>query len=677
MTSAERTRAAFLEVSRRLSAARTTAEAARVIVGVAQELLGWDCCSFDLYFPETDRVQAVLSMDSVDGPPADVPHAYTATSPGPVTARVVREGGCLVPGPGHGGAGEGLIPFGSGRPSLSRMFVPVRHGERVTGVLSIQSYTADAYDEQDLATLQELADHCGGAIERLRIEHALRESEAQLARTEAFALVMTAHLSLDGHWLKVPPTLCRLLGLEEHRLLGTSIDELLHPEHAEMEGWEHLVRGEARTVDLETRWRRPDGKPLWMYLNASLVQDTAGEPLYLLLYLRDITERKSLEDQLRQAQKMEAVGQLAGGIAHDFNNLLTAILGSTELLLADTPPDDPRREDVQEISRSAHRAAALVRQLLAYSRKQVLQPRRVDLNAIVREMGAMLRRVVGEPIELRLDLDPGLGHVTADPGQLEQVIANLGVNARDAMPRGGTLTITTTNVTGRGVTAPADEGLSAAGPLVSLAVTDTGIGMDDEVRGRLFEPFFTTKELGRGTGLGLATVYGIVRQSGGHIQVRSRPGEGSSFTVYLPRAEAPRPARGALAAAAPVSGGSETVLVAEDEEAVRHLVCRVLRAKGYRVLEARHAEAALDLAAATAEPIDLLVSDLVMPGLGGRALADRLLNLRPALRVLFITGYAPEAVERQGRLPAGHGLLEKPFTADQLAHKVRETLTAR
>jgi two-component system cell cycle sensor histidine kinase/response regulator CckA len=677
MTSAERTRAAFLEVSRRLGAARTTTEAARVIVGVAQELLGWDCCSFDLYFPETDRVQAVLSMDSLDGPPADVPHAYTATSPGPVTARVIRDGGQLVPGPGHHGAGEGLIPFGSGRPSLSRMFVPVRHGERVTGVLSIQSYTADAYDEQDLAVLQELADHCGGAIERLRIEHALRESEAQLARTEAFALVMTAHLSLEGRWLKVPPTLCRLLGLEEHRLLGTSIDELLHPEDTVMGGWEHLVRGETRTVDLETRWQRPDGKPLWMYLNASLVQDTAGEPLYLLLYLRDITERKSLEDQLRQAQKMEAVGQLAGGIAHDFNNLLTAILGSTELLLADTPPGDPRREDVQEISRSAHRAAALVRQLLAYSRKQVLQPRRVDLNAIVRDMGAMLRRVVGEPIQLRLDLDPGLGHVTADPGQLEQVIANLGVNARDAMPRGGTLTITTSNVTGRGVTAAADEGVPAAGPLVSLAVTDTGIGMDDEVRGRLFEPFFTTKELGRGTGLGLATVYGIVRQSGGHIQVRSRPGEGSSFTVYLPRAEAPRPPRGALAAAAPVSGGSETVLVAEDEEAVRHLVCRVLRAKGYRVLEARHAEAALELAAAAAEPIDLLLSDLVMPGLGGRALADRLLNARPGLRVLFITGYAAEAVERQGRLPAGHGLLEKPFTADQLAHKVRETLTAR
>ena len=217
-------------MSRRLSAARTTTEAARVIVGVAQELLGWDGCSFDLYFPETDRVQAVLSMDSMDGPPADVPHAYTATSPGPVTARVVREGAQLVPDSGPRGAGEGLIPFGSGRPSRSRMFVPVRHGERVTGVLSIQSYTADAYDEQDLAMLQELADHCGGAIERLRIEHALRESQAQLARTEAFALVMTAHLGLEGRWLKVPPTLCRLLGLEERRLLGTSIDELLHPE---------------------------------------------------------------------------------------------------------------------------------------------------------------------------------------------------------------------------------------------------------------------------------------------------------------------------------------------------------------------------------------------------------------------------------------------------------------
>jgi nitrogen-specific signal transduction histidine kinase/CheY-like chemotaxis protein len=413
-----------------------------------------------------------------------------------------------------------------------------------------------------------------------------------------------------------------------------------------------------------------------MYVNASVVEDASGRPQYLLMYLRDITERKSLEDQLRLAQKMEAVGQLAGGIAHDFNNLLTAILGSTELLLADTAAEDPRRDDVQEIGRAAHRASALVRQLLAFSRKQVMQPRLVNLNAIVREMGGMLRRLVGERITLRLDLDPGLGDVTADPGQLEQVIANLGVNARDAMPDGGTLTIATANVTRVGLTGPSDEGIPA-GPLVVLIVKDTGIGMDEHVLAHLFEPFFTTKELGRGTGLGLATVYGIVRQSGGQIQVSSRPGEGSTFTAYFPRVEEPERARHATPGAPPpVPGGTETVLVVEDEEAVRHLVCRVLRAKGYRVLDAPNAESALLLAGSTPAPIDLLVTDMVMPGMGGTTLAAELMAVRPAMRVLFITGYAPEAVDRRGQLPDAGGLLEKPFSADELARRVREILAA-
>ncbi|MEP6689117.1 MAG: ATP-binding protein [Gemmatimonadales bacterium] len=677
---AEHQRAALFEVSRRLSAARTPEEAARIIVAVAQELIGWDACTLDLYHPGTNQVQDVLTLDSFDsGPPVDVPPAYVQTTPGPMFTRILREGATLILRSSPE-ATDGLVSFGdTGRRSRSLMFVPIRYGDRPTGIISIQSYTPDAYDDEALATLQELADHCGGAIERLRIEHELMESREQLARAEAFALVMTAHVGLDGRWLKVPSSLCRLLGVEDARLLGTPMAALLDPDDiaAERAGRQRLLAGETRSVDLETRWLRADGRPLWMYLNLSVVHDAGGTPVSLLAYLRDVTDRKSLEDQLRQAQKMEAVGQLAGGIAHDFNNLLTAILGSTELLLVGTSATDPRREDLQEIARAAHRAATLVRQLLAYSRKQVLQPRLVNLNTIVHEMGGMLRRVVGERIELQLHLDPSLGDVIADPGQLEQVIANLGVNARDAMPAGGSLTLTTANLSGVGLATAASERLPLGGPLVALTVTDTGVGMDDHVLAHLFEPFFTTKELGRGTGLGLATVYGIVRQSGGQIQVASRLGEGSAFTVYLPRAE---PVAGGVIAAAvaesPVLGGSETVLVVEDEEAVRHLVCRALRAKGYRIIEAPHAEAALVLAADTPGPIDLLVSDLVMPGIGGLMLAERLSASRPDMQVLFITGYAPEAVDRHGELAAAGALLEKPFSADQLARKVRQVLAA-
>src|SRR4051794_7139001 len=306
----DRARAAFFEVSRRLGAARSAEEAARIIVGVAQELIGWDACTLDLYHPDTGQVQDVLTMDSFDGgPPVDVPSALTSTTPGPMFARVLREGAKLILRPAAAPS-DGLITFGdTSHRSRSLMFVPIRYRDRPTGILSIQSYTPDAYDEESLSTLQGLADHCGGAIERLRIENELRESRAQLARTEAFALVMTAHLSLDGRWLKVTPTLCRLLAVDEPELLGTSIGALLHPDDVAVERTERerLLRGGSRTVDLEMRWPRPDGATLWMYLNASVVLDADGRPDYLLVYLRDITERKSLEAQLVQAQKMEAV----------------------------------------------------------------------------------------------------------------------------------------------------------------------------------------------------------------------------------------------------------------------------------------------------------------------------------------------------------------------------------
>jgi signal transduction histidine kinase/ActR/RegA family two-component response regulator len=555
-------RTALLDLGYRLAGVRTPEDAARTIASVAQDMLGWDAYSLDLYFAETETVQAIVSMDRVgSGDPVDVPHAYASGPAGGMTRKVLAEGAQLILRDAAAPATEGLTPFGAvSRPSASLMFVPVRHGERVAGILSIQSYTPRAYDPDDLAVLQTLADHCGSALERLRIEEALR------------------------------------------------------------------------------------------------------------------SERKILEEQLRQAQKMEAVGQLAGGVAHDFNNLLTAIIGNTELLLRTIDLEDRRRLDVLEIHRAAHRAATLTRQLLAFSRKQVLQPRIVDLNGVVAELTAMLRRIIGEHVELRLQLEPGLGRVLADPNQLEQVITNLAVNARDAMPSGGTLTIRTATLDEAEVLPSSPESSPLLGPLVELSVSDNGVGMDERTQARLFEPFFTTKELGRGTGLGLATVYGIVRQSGGHIRVSTRLHHGSTFTIYLPMAEGTAEPEIEAEGWADIPRGTGTILVVEDEDAVRYLACRVLRGNGYRVLEAADPAAALRIVQAEAQPIDLLVTDIVMPGMSGPVLAERLVAARPDLKVLYITGYAEEAIERQGALPAGGALLEKPFTAQQLADSVRQAL---
>jgi two-component system, cell cycle sensor histidine kinase and response regulator CckA len=656
----------------------TPEEAARTIAAAAQDVLGWDACSLDLYWAESDTVRAVVSMDRMSGgEPVDVPHAYPSGPAGAMSRKVVTEGAQLilreVPAPG----GEGLTPFGEiSRPSASLMFVPVRHGDRVTGILSIQSYTPRAYDSGDLAVLQTLADHCGGALERLRIEAALRESREQLQQAESVALVMTAHVALDGRLLKVPPRLGELLGYGEAELRSRSVMEVVHPDDLAPIGREmrKLVSGAVRTLDHTVRLLRRDGGVIWVLANASPVQDASGSTLYFLVYVRDVTERKNLEDQLRQAQKMEAVGQLAGGVAHDFNNLLTAIIGNGELLLRAIEPEDPRRLDVLEINRAAHRAATLVRQLLAFSRKQVLQPRVVDLNTVVTDLSAMLGRVIGEHVELRLELQPELGRVLADPGQLEQVITNLAVNARDAMPSGGTLTIRTADVDAADVPGQTPESMSLVGPLVELTVRDDGVGMDERTLARLFEPFFTTKELGRGTGLGLATVYGIVRQSGGHIRVNSRLHHGSTFTVYLPRVEGTGERADESPGWTDQPRAAGTVLVVEDEVSVRRLACRVLRARGYRVLEAGEGGEALRLLRQHEGPVDLVLTDIIMPGLSGPALVERLLLDAPHLKVLYITGYSEEAIRQQGVLPAGGALLEKPFTAHQLAERVRGVL---
>jgi signal transduction histidine kinase/CheY-like chemotaxis protein len=386
-----------------------------------------------------------------------------------------------------------------------------------------------------------------------------------------------------------------------------------------------------------------------------------------------MAERKKLEQQFLQAQKMEAIGRLAGGVAHDFNNLLTAIIGYSDLVLMRTPPDDPLRNDLDEIRKAGERAATLTQQLLAFSRKQILQPKLIDLNTTVIDTTRMLRRLVGEDVEMVTVLKQGLWQVKADPGQIEQVLMNLAVNARDAMPGGGKLTVETAN-------SNLDEGYAgshlsvAPGKYVMLAVSDTGCGMDSHTQAQIFEPFFTTKEQGKGTGLGLATVYGIVKQSGGHVWVYSEVGRGTTFKVYLPQACGEADALESQSQSMTIPRGMETVLLVEDDLQVSKFAAQVLGELGYRVIVASNGTEALEVASSARAEINLVLTDVVMPKMGGKQLADELRSLTPDVKVLFISGYTQDAIVNHGILDPGIAFLHKPFTPGELARKVRQAL---
>jgi signal transduction histidine kinase/ActR/RegA family two-component response regulator len=420
--------------------------------------------------------------------------------------------------------------------------------------------------------------------------------------------------------------------------------------------------------------RKKDGSLYTEAMNIAPVRNPAGEVVNFIATKQDVTKRKSMEAQLLQAAKMEAIGRLAGGVAHDFNNLLTIISGYGQLLRERLSPQDLGH--VEEILKASDRAAALTRQLLAFSRRQILAPQVLDLNSIVANLEKMLRRLIGEDIELTTVKQSALGRVKADPGQIEQVIINLAVNARDAMPQGGKLTIETANVKLDETYARSHAGITP-GPHVMLAVSDTGLGMDPETLGSIFEPFFTTKEKGKGTGLGLATVYGIVKQSAGSIWVYSEPGQGTTCKIYLPCIEEPMPEAEPAKVRAELAKGSETILVVEDEEGVRSLVCETLKSKGYNVLDARGPSEALTIVEHYVEPIHMLLTDVVMPQMSGKELAKRLSTVRPGAKVLYMSGYTDDAIVRHGVLEAGTSFLQKPFVPSILLRKVREVLDTK
>ena len=552
--------AAFSQLGQRLSSATTAAAAARIIVEVADSLLGWDSCGIELCSPDQQTITSVLGIDLINGQRVDVTGPYLNASPSRMMRQAMEEGPQLILRKPPFQLSPDCVPFGDcSRPSASLMFVPVRNGARIIGVLSIQSYSPDAYCQGDLETLQALADHCGGALERIRAA----------------------------------------------------------------------------------------------------------------------TENQNLEAQLRQAQKMESIGQLAGGIAHDFNNLLTVIQGHTALLAMGPALPEEALDSARQISFAAERAANLTRQLLTFSRRQVIQPKNLDLNEVVDNMTNMLRRLLGEDITLQVNYGPALPMVHADPGMMEQILMNLSVNSRDAMPNGGSLFINTS-------TATFDEAQArqipdaAVGDYVCLAVRDTGAGIPAEHLPHIFEPFYTTKDVGKGTGLGLATVYGIVKQHRGCLKVHSQVGVETILEIYFPAVAAESPPADSQMSEPKIRGGNETILVVEDEAAVRALVRGVLQRYGYTVLEAVDGVTALNVWNQHRDNIKLLLTDMVMPqGISGRELAAKLLAEKPALKVIYSSGYSLAVVGADMLLREGLNFLQKPYPPRKLAQTVRDCLDGK
>ncbi len=625
-----------------------------------------------LYDPQAQSLSFPYFVDELDPTPAPKPLGRG------LTEYVMRSGEPLLATPAvfEELARRGEVEL-TGAPSLDWLGIPLMSGAACIGALVVQNYSENTrFGERDREILKFVSQQLAAAIEHKRYQEALRRSEARSRSLIFSAAFGICRCTLGGRFLDVNPALIAMLGqgsVEDLLQLDVRREVFVNPQELDRLAEDYRRRGSLNGV--EVQWKRKDGRVIIVRLSGSAAAGSDEPEEVLELIAEDITDRRQLEEQLRQVEKMDSVGRLAGGVAHDFNNLLMVINGYTEVLLEQLDKGSAMHHKVQSIQQAAGRAATLTRQLLAFSRKQLLELKVVDVNTVIGDMERLLRPLIGENIELITQLSPETGHTRVDASQLEQVIMNLVVNAKDAMPEGGKLTLQSADVTVRQDFR--EHRFIQPGRYALISVADTGHGMDKETQSRIFEPFFTTKEKGKGTGLGLSTVYGIVKQSSGYVFAQSEMGVGTTFHVYLPRVEDP--------AAEPIpakpqpneAGGAETVLLVEDEDSVRELVRITLADRGYRVLEAENGEGGLRIAEAFQERIDILITDVVMPGIGGRELAKKLLALRPGISVLYLSGYTEDAVVTQDALGPATAFLQKPFTLQSLAKKVRDVLRSK
>jgi PAS domain S-box-containing protein len=667
---AESLSSALYRIAEKASATQDLQQFFAAIHGIVDELMCARNFSIAIHDPETDLLSYPYFVDEKESAPAPA-------KPGNGLAEyVMRRGEPLLCTPelAQEMQRSGEIEL-SGEPALHWLGVPLKVNHHILGALILKSYSKNIrFRERDKDVLALISQQLAAAIDRKRNEQALRRSEVRYRSLVQSAVYGIYRSSLAGHFLDVNPALIGMLGYDsaiEVLALDPQKDVFVEPRE-----YARLVDEFRRTGGIdgfEVRWKRKDGVPITVRVSGRAVAG-GDEPADVLEAIaEDITARRVLEDQFRQAQKMEAVGRLAGGIAHDFNNLLMVISGYTEVLLDHLMVGHPLHGKAEAIQQASNRASTLTRQLLAFSRKQLLELKVIDVNAIVADMERLLRPLIGEDVELTTQLAPSVGCTRADAGQLEQVIMNLVVNAKDAMPNGGKICIRTAPVT-LDESHRLENTFIKNGPYVMISVSDSGQGMDRETQARIFEPFFTTKEKGKGTGLGLSTVYGIIKQSGGYVFVQSEPGRGTTFTIYFPRVDGPCEVRGDAPVSQAAAGGTETILLVEDEESVRQLVRETLQSRGYRVLEAASGNAAMAIAAQHGETIHLVITDVVMPGLSGHELVQQLLPARASMKVLYLSGYAQDAFATTVAADDQKAFLQKPFTLQSLSRKVREVL---